>query len=74
MHRHRTRGPQYPEDSIDTYTSVVCVPPCTCGHIVSDRKGKGGEEDGRDKDRVSLEQRVVDDLLAWKADQRKRER
>ena len=53
------------EDDVksSTYTSVVSVPPCAREQVVTDRKAESGEEDCRDEDRVSLEQRVVDYLL-----------
>ena len=45
-----------------TYASVVRIPPGARQQVVSDGEGEGGEENGRDENRVSLEDGVVDDL------------
>ena len=45
-----------------THPSVVRIPPSGRQQVVADREGEGAEEDGRDEDRVSLEQGVVEHL------------
>jgi hypothetical protein len=45
-----------------THTTVVCVPPSGCCQVVANREGESAEEDGRDEDRVSLEEGVVEHL------------
>jgi hypothetical protein len=49
-----------------TYTLVVVVPESSCSKVKPDREGESAEEDGGDKDGVSLEERRVDWLCVFK--------
>lgn len=46
-----------------TYTLVQSVKELARGLVVADRKEEGGSKDGRDEDRVSLGDRLVEELL-----------